>query len=189
MEFEQGALLSAATFTMTEYSSLSDAQEAFHGQQNDDDSRKKRQSADYDYSTDAPGNVESSYVVVQSDSDGEMLTPDTGMTVTISLKLDGSADPNTKVYVSNRNTQGNFRELSTRVEDGMAIADTDEEGVYVAASPAIAVYITVGTVLFVLIVVALAIVGVVIYFRVRREKWHRVKDSVTGLSRSFQKKI
>ena len=151
-------------------------------------SRARRQSVEYDYSTDTPGNVQSSFILVQNEG-SNMLTPETENEVTISLELDGSASSNTKIYVSNQNTQGTFRELDTRVESGMAIASTNEDGVYVAASPAIAAYVIVGTVLFVLIIIAIAVIGVIVYFRVRRDKWERVSKSLSGVTRSFQKKI
>lgn len=186
LSYPQGALLQAAIIQMEEFDDADSALKAYFGTA--DSSRRKRQSDGSTYSTDTPGTVRSSFILVASDS-GDSLSPDTGMSVTLSLKLDSGAGSSTKVYVSNENTQGTFRELDTRVENGMAIVSTDEEGVYVASSPAVAAYITVGTVLFVLIIVAIAVVGLVVYFRVRREKWERVKNSVSGVSRSFQKKV
>ena len=181
--YKQGDLMTAQIITMTPFDSASEAQEQLFG--TTDSSRTKRQSISY--STDAPGNVESSYVLVRLEG-SDMLTPGTGNEVDIALDI-GSASSSTKIYVSNVNTQGTFRELDTKIENGMAIASTNEEGVYVAASPAIAAYITVGTIVFVLLVVVIAVICVIVYFRVRRDKWEKVTNSLSGVSRSFQKKI
>ena len=176
--------MSAAMFTMEEYHDIEEALSSYFG---DGSSRKKRQTTSY--STDPPGDVKSSYILITSDGDSETLTPDTQNSVTISMMLDDDARSDTKMYIANKNTGGSFRELDTNVENGMATASTNEGGVFVAASPVITAYITVATVLFVLAVISIAIIAVVIYFRVRREKWHRVKNTFTGCSRSFQRKI
>lgn len=176
--------------TMEEYRSHQDAFTAFNSQTGSS-SRKRQDSSDDQVtcSTSPPGDVQSTYIVVYTDTSSDMLTPDTQNEVSISLKLDGAAPAGTQVYISDRSNPCSFRKLDTTVSDGMATASTNDEGVYVAAAPLITAYVTTATVIVVLLIVLIAVIAVIVYFRVRREKWERVKSSFSGVGRNFKGKV
>jgi len=86
----------------------------------------------------------------------------------------------------------NPQELDTEVSNGMATAQTDQDGVYVASgSPTN--YVLIGALVGSLIVVALIIGAVIIFFVIRRDKWHKVKATLkntkTNVTRSFASKV
>ena len=86
----------------------------------------------------------------------------------------------------------NARELDTEVSNGMATAQTDEDGVFVASgSPTN--YVLIGALVGSLVVVALIIGAVIIFFVIRRDKWQKVKatfkNTKTNVTRSFASKV
>ena len=141
-------------------------------------------------STSGPGDEVSQYYLVDPiDEFHQDATDD----AEIQIELDSSSATDVKIYRANAGSDWRFRELDTRTSDGMAMASTREGGMFVAAAPAVTLYISIATVVFVLIIVTIAIVGVVIYFRVRREKWRAVKSGVSkgmkNFHRSFTDKV
>ena len=137
-------------------------------------------------STSGPGDEVSQYYLVDPIDEFHQ---DASDSAEIQIELDSSSATNVKIYRANAGTDWRFRELDTRTSNGMAMASTREGGMFVAASPAVALYISIATVVFFLVIVTIAIVGVVIYFRVRREKWHAVKNGMKNFKRSFTDKV
>lgn len=140
----------------------------------------------------APGEARSDYYYITSD-DGEELATDTNKEIEIRIELDQGLGSDTKIYLANSNSQGSFRELDTKVANGMATAYSTTGGVVVASSSVIAQYVIIATAAFLVIVVLIAIVATGVYFRVRKDKWEKVKGRVSGgmnnIRRSFAKEV
>lgn len=117
---------------------------------------------------------------------------DSGM-AEIQIELQDSTATNYKVYRANEASGWQYEELETEEVDGLATASTSTGGVFVVASPIVTAWIVVSVVLVILFLVLFVVGGVVIYFIVRREKWHSTKDKVSSgmknISRSFAKKV
>ena len=140
----------------------------------------------------APGNAQSDYYYITSDS-GDTLAEDTQSNIEVNIKLDNEFGSDTKIYVANENTDGAFRELDTKVANGVATAYTTEGGVVVASASVVTQYVIIATVVFLVIIIVLAVVATGIYFRVRRDKWEKVKGKVSGgmnnIKRSFAREV
>ena len=80
-----------------------------------------------------------------------------------------------------------------KIINGRAVATISEGGVFVVTTPIATAFAIVGAVIVVLVIVSIAVIGVIIYFAVRRDKWTSAKTKVsTGMksfSRSFAKKV
>lgn len=136
----------------------------------------------------APGQPLSSYIRLDD------FTPASGRSASIEMSVSGvNLDSNTKIYRANANSQWSFQELETRNVNGMAVADTNQGGIFVVAQQQVAIYVTVATIVLILAVLVIAIGGVTIYFKVRPEKWQATKAKVSGgamsFKRSFAKKV
>lgn len=140
----------------------------------------------------SPGQAKSDYYYI-ANNNGEQLATDTQRQVKVSINVDSGIGSDPKIYVANSQTQGRFRELDTRVENNVATAYTDEGGVFVVSASVVTQYVIISTVSFLLIVFVIAIVATGIYFRVRRDKWEKVKGRVSGgmnnIKRSFAKEV
>lgn len=140
----------------------------------------------------APGEARSDYYYITSDN-GEELATDTNKEIEINIELERGLGSDTKIYLANSDTQGSFRELDTKVVNGVATAYSTTGGVAVASSSVVAQYVVIATAAFLLIVVMIAIVATGVYFRVRRDKWEKVKGRVSGglnnIKRSFAKEV
>lgn len=114
-------------------------------------------------------------------------------TIAIPIDTDVSSEDIT-IMRANDASNWEFVELNTRVEDGMAYADTRQGGLFVAKSD-VNVGLIAGVVVaaFVLLVVGIAVGGLVIYFLVRREKWQKTKENARKMkikmTRSFAKQV
>ena len=139
-----------------------------------------------------PGQARSDYYYFVSDS-GEEITTDTSQRVEINIELNDGLGRSPTVYIANSRTQGTFKALDTKVENGVAKAYTDEGGVVVVSAEIVTQYVIIATVSFLLIIFITAVVATVIYFRVRRDKWEKVKGKVSGgmnnIKRSFAKEV
>lgn len=171
------------TVTMKEFNSHEQAFGDFYNQGDSSYRRRRRSisSTNVTCSASPPGDVQSSYIVIYTDTSSDMLTPDTQNEVTISLKLDRGAPADTQIFVSDRSNPCTFRKLETIVHDGTATASTSEEGVYVAATPAVTACVTTATVLLAVITLLIGMILVIVYFSLRRGRWERVKTSVMGM--------
>jgi hypothetical protein len=135
-----------------------------------------------------PGMQVSDYISVEGLNLGQR-----SATIQMSVSPMAALDSNTQIYRANANTQWAFLRLDSRAVNGMVVADTSEDGVFVVAQQQVAIGVSVATAALIIGVLALAIVGLVIYFRVRPEKWTTAKDKVSGglnnVKRSFAKKV
>lgn len=98
------------------------------------------------------------------------------------------------LYRANLNSAFVFREMDTRVENGQAVAETNQGGIFVVGSGLnydLVVGLSVAGV--VLLIIILLVVGVVIYFVVRPDKWKSTKSGVKKtqmkVKRSFAKQV
>ena len=179
LKIEQGNLMKAETFTLEKFPSEGDALDAV----------KEMAGVSAESS---PGLAKSDYYYIASTS-GEQLTADTQQQVEVNIKVEGGLGSDPKIYRANSQTQGTFKELNTRVENGVATAYTDEGGVFVVSASVVTQYVIIATVSLLVIVFVIAIVATGIYFRVRRDKWEKVKGKVSGgmnnIKRSFAKEV
>ena len=141
-----------------------------------------------------PGQQVSSFVLISPPTSFPNSGENAGMgMVALPVDTDISSD-NIRILRANANSNWEFVELDTRVENNMAYADTSQGGVFVA-NAGLNTGLVAGIVVavFILIVATLAIGGVVIYFLVRREKWQKTKDNIqkykTKVTRSFAKQV
>lgn len=139
----------------------------------------------------APPVIISSYVGVEPHTQFEGAA---GM-AKISVEFDEQlVERGIRLYVANRMTNYVFTALDTTVENGRAVAETNQGGIFIAGSGVnydLVVGLSVAGV--VLLIVILMVVGTVIYFVVRPEKWKSTKSNVKKtqmkVKRSFAKQV
>ena len=136
----------------------------------------------------SPGKLVSDYVQVSG------LNTNQGQMATLQLMVSGeNLDSDTSIYYSDPNNANVFRKLDTRSVDGMVEAQIDQDGVYSASTAQVATFVTIATAIFVVLIIVVIIVATVVFFRVRRDKWHSTKEKVssgfTNIKRSFAKKV
>lgn len=114
---------------------------------------------------------------------------------TIRISFDSQlVESGISLHRANLNSAFVFVELDTRVENGQAVAETNQGGIFVVGSGVnydLIVGLSVAGVI--LLIVILIVVGVVIYFVVRPEKWKSTKSGVKKtqmkVKRSFAKQV
>lgn len=114
---------------------------------------------------------------------------------TISIDLDSTIDTsNVVIQRASSISAWVFEPLDTQIIDGKAVAQTNQGGYFVASTPVqygVVVGIPIAIVVVLLIVVI--IIGVLVYFRVRPEKWASAKENVhktqVKVKRSFAKQV
>ena len=140
-----------------------------------------------------PGQSRSDYYYVASTENGETFASDTQQQIELNIEVDSGLGNDPKIYIANSGTQGAFKQLDTRISNGVATAYTDEGGVVVVSAEVVTQYVIISTVSFLVIVFVIAIMATGIYFRVRRDKWEKVKGKVSGgmnnIKRSFAKEV
>ena len=179
LEFGQGDLDDAVEFRLEQYADSGAALQAV---------QSVAVPPDGEFQT--PPNVVSPYVLVNPVTNFAAAQ----RTATIVIDIDDSASTDTQIYRANPSSDWNFVSMSTEVQDGRAIAQTDQGGVFVAASGLNTIAIAVGvSVAVVLLVVVLCGSAIMVYFVVRPEKWRKTTDTVrktkTKVTRSFAKQV
>lgn len=114
----------------------------------------------------------------------------------ISIDLDSSlaGSSNVHIYRSNMESAFAFTQLETSIVDGRAVANTNQGGVFVAGSQ-VNYGLVIGLVVtgVVLLLFAIIVVGVIVYFVARPEKWQsaktNVKKSQMKIKRSFARQV
>lgn len=141
--------------------------------------------------TNGPPNQNSPYILVNPPTqfEGAMGTAD------ISVKLDSSQlGEQIALFRANPGSAWVFTQLDTQVVDGRAVAQTDQGGIFVAGS-GVNFTLIVGLVVggLVLLLVVTIVVGTIVYFIARPEKWKATKNSIKKsqmkLKRSFAKQV
>ena len=136
-----------------------------------------------------PGTLASSYVSV---GPHEAFHSGDGGSATISLELRDSPG-NVVIYSACPSNNYRYRALDTSVVNGRAVASISEGGFFVASSPLTTILAVVGSIVVVLAIISIVVIGVIIYFAVRRDKWRSTKSKVSSgmksISRSFAKKV
>ena len=111
----------------------------------------------------------------------------------VSFEISDSSSPNTRIYAATPSNNFVYQPLDTEIREGRAVATVEEGGVFVVTTPIATAFAIVGAVLVILVIISIAVIGVVIYFAVRRDKWTSAKAKVsTGMksfTRSFAKKV
>lgn len=113
----------------------------------------------------------------------------------ITIKLDNSASiSGVTLYRASPQSNYAFTALETTVVDGNAMAQTDQGGIFVAGS-GINFGAVVGGVVagVVLLLLAIVLVGTIIYFVARPEKWQKAKNNAKKaqmkMKRSFARQV
>ena len=179
IEFEQGALVAANEFRVTD---IADREAAMTDIEN---------LAGVGVAVNLPGNEASGYKRIDPVTIFEGAE---GMG-TVSIDLDSTIDPsNVVIQRASSVSAWVFEPLDTEIIDGRAVAQTDRGGYFVVSTPVqygLVVGIPIAIVLILLIVVI--IIGVLVYFRVRPEKWASAKENVhktqVKVKRSFAKQV
>ena len=169
LQLARGTVMTPGVITVTTFTNESEAQAMTNNQK-------------------APGKLVSNYVQISG------FNPTEGQTGTIRLNVsDGNIDSDTKIYFAKSSEGYTFRELDTKMENGQAVAQVDGDGVAAATNAQVALFVTVGTAVFIVLILVIAIAGVAVFFRVRRDKWNKTKEKVssgmTNIKRSFAKKV
>ena len=176
IEFAANDLDGPVEFTIEEYSNEDDALAAAEAQGGGGDKPS--------------GDEDSPYVLIHPV--GKFSA--SGQEAVIAIDLDSGASSSATVYRANPSSDWEFVSMDTEVRDGKAMTTSDEGGIYVASSEPNLLWIVgvVVAVVFIMIVV-LIIGGMLIYFRVRPEKWEKTKDNMRKakirVSRSFAKQV
>ena len=113
----------------------------------------------------------------------------------ISLKLDDTtASAGVSLYRAGPDTAYAFVRMETTIQDGRAVASTDQGGVFVAGS-GVNLGLVVGLVVagVVVLLIALMVAAVIVYFVAQPEKWKATKTSMKKsqmkLKRSFARQV
>ena len=178
MELEQGVISSAVEFRLTDFASPEAAREDIQDLAGDG------------VSINLPGNEASGY---------QRIDPPvhwgTERMATVTINLDSNLD-SSRVVIQRASASNSwvFEPLETTVENGQAKALTNEGGYFVASTPVqYGVVVGVPVAIVVILLVVIIAVGLVIYFRVRPEKWKSTKDNMQKtqmkIKRSFAKQI
>lgn len=113
----------------------------------------------------------------------------------ISINFDpGLVQTGNVMYIASPSNGYVFSAMDTSIEDGQAVAQTDQGGIFVVGSGVnydLVIGLSVAGV--VLLIVILMVVGTVIYFVARPEKWKSTKKNVKKtqmkVKRSFAKQV
>ena len=171
MSFTRGGLTKPISFGVEPIRNGTDAQMRTNGQS-------------------APGQAISSVISVSPHGRFQAGTDGTG---TISIAVSDSSSPNARIYRASPSTGLTYRALDTRMVNGRAEADISEGGYFVVTTPIATAFAVVAAVIVVLVIVSIAVIGVIVYFVVRRDKWNSAKDKmstgVKSVTRSFAKKV
>lgn len=112
----------------------------------------------------------------------------------ISIQLDTADLSNVVILRSSAASAWEFTPLDTVVVDGKAVAFTDQGGYFVASTPIqYGLVVGIPVAIIVLLLVVVIIIGIIVYFRVRPEKWEVAKDNMhktqVKVKRSFAKQV
>ena len=113
---------------------------------------------------------------------------------TIAIDLDDSTATSAVILQANEDNFWVFEPLDTEIVDGRAVAQTAGGGYFVVATP-LQYGLVVGIPVAIVVILLVAIIALllVIYFRVRPEKWSSAKENVQKtqmkIKRSFAKQI
>ena len=179
LEFSRGTLNSPNVISMMEYRNATAALEEVMDR------------AAPDELLNAPPNLNSPYVSVFPH---DRFADSTGMGE-ISIMLDPSVSHSgVAMFRANPNTDYVFTQLPTQIIDGRAVAQTNEGGIFVAGS-GVNYSLVVGVVVagVVLLLVAIVVVGTIVYFVARPEKWQSAKNNLRKtqmkVKRSLARKV
>lgn len=179
MSFQQGDLPQAIPIRVTEHTNIDEVMKdiaALSGREN----------------VNFPGNM-ASRLVIQLDPQGQFHVD--ARPGTISLPIEGSTDANTvTIMQASPNNFYQFEPLETTIVDGMATARTANGGYFVLSTPIqYGLVVGIPVAIVVILLLAVIVVAIVVYFRVRPEKWTNTKESVQKtqmkIKRSFAKQI
>ena len=113
----------------------------------------------------------------------------------ISIQLtEGESSMGVTIRRANPGSAWVFTDLDTQIVDGRAVAQTDEGGVFVAGS-GFNFGLVIGLVVagVVILLVAVIVIGTVVYFVARPEKWRSTKSNVKKtqmkMKRSFARQV
>lgn len=179
LDFERGTLQSPNVITLMEYRNASAAVADVEGLANEGELLN------------APANLNSPFVSVFPHDRFEGAT---GMGE-IAIMLDPSVSHSgVTIHRASPNSDYVFVQLDTQIIDGRAVAQTNEGGIFVAGS-GVNYSLVVGLVVagIVLLLVAIVVVGTIVYFVARPEKWQSAKNNVKKtqmkMKRSFARQV
>lgn len=139
-----------------------------------------------------PANMASPFVSIEPHTDFGSAVGQAEVAIDLDNPTTNSAG--VSVYRANRNSAWVFVQLDTEITGGRAIAQTNQGGIFVAGSGvnySLVVGLAVAGV--VLLLASLMVVGTVIYFVVRPEKWKSTKSSMKKaqmkVKRSFARQV
>jgi hypothetical protein len=138
-----------------------------------------------------PSVITSSYVSVDPPTTFEGVNS----MATIRMEFDSQlVESGISIYRANLNSAFVFQALDTDVVDGMAVAQTDQGGIFVVGSGVnFALVIGLSVMGVVLLIIILMVVAVVIYFVARPDKWKSTKTGVKKtqmkVKRSFARQV